>query len=98
MGIEPLLWIGALATLLTAYDAWRLSGLSNCAIEALKAWWASPDVRIRVVRNKRGKLHVQWTEHGQVWEYYAKGASQFGFFKRLAYRGRVVMVGREKKG
>lgn len=96
MDTDLLMVMAGLVLALTALDAWRLSGLSNCAIEAAKAKWSNPRARIRLVRNKRGKLHVQWVEHGFVWEYYAKGASKFGFFKRLAYHGRVVIVGKER--
>lgn len=78
-----------------------LKGHSNCLLWAVEqrvkyAWrrrkWAA--VRIIAVKNSRGRLHfqVRVADTGNVYEWYAKGASSRSRLENLWYKGEMKKV------
>lgn len=72
-----------------------MANRSNCLLKAIAAKLANPN-GVQIVRtlNRAGRVHYQWTEDGKVYEWYAKGASSFGPWRRLFYAGQVKCVGK----
>lgn len=74
-----------------------IKGRSNCLVWAV--WMRLKNrktVRIRCVRNVRGRRHWQVvvSATGHVYEWYAKGAAQRSRLANLWYRGEVKKVGK----
>ena len=70
----------------------RLPG--NCLLAALVAKALAPRrVRIRKTRDRRGNLHFYWERDGERFEFYTKGASQWGLLRRAFRLGTVRRIG-----
>lgn len=61
--------------------------LSNCLCFALWQWIQNPAIKIRTMRNSRGRLHVYWIEQGRKFEFYGPGASRRPYWKNILYAG-----------
>lgn len=61
----------------------------NCLIVAL----VCGGLRIRVMRNRRGRLHFYWVDrNGSAWEFYTKGASAHGYLRNALRIGEIRRV------
>lgn len=62
---------------------------ANCLLVALIA--ALGGGRLRTARNRSGRVHVYWLDHGgRAWEFYRKGASRRPYWQNLVYFGRIA--------
>lgn len=88
--ISPLIYV------LGAFYFLCIEGRSNClvwaAVKKLRNWRITQIIR---VKNSRGRTHWQLLVRptGNVYEWYAKGASQRSRLANLWYRGEMKKVG-----
>lgn len=66
----------------------------NCLLVALAAKALAPRrVRLRTLRNRRGRVHFYWERDGERFEFYTPGASQSGYLRNALRLGTVRRIG-----
>ena len=66
----------------------------NCLLVALAAKLLAPRrVRLRTLRNRRGRVHVYWERDGERFEFYTPGASSCGYLRNTLRLGTVRRIG-----
>lgn len=66
----------------------------NCLLVALAAKLAAPrQVRLGVMRNRAGRLHVYWVRAGERFEFYTPGASRCGYLRNALRLGTIRRIG-----
>lgn len=67
---------------------------ANCLVVALAAKLAAPrQVRLGIMRNSAGRLHVYWMKGGERFEFYTPGASRCGYLRNAIRLGTIRRIG-----
>lgn len=68
---------------------------ANCILAAVAAWIKHPrTTRIRFIKNKRRRWHCIWERNGKRFEFYAKGRSQYPYWRNVIYFGGCREIGK----